>query len=123
MTTAEFIRGIESYFGEYERPGVKAVVAKVVDELDPEIRAALCQELMRTLSTGWKRCPDWADIDKALYSPDIAKARSRLRELRELEKPRLPASPITDAERAEAEAAGIGGNWMAAVLANRRRVQ
>ena len=78
MTTQELIHDLEAYFGPWERPGIKAVVALELSTLEPDVRAALFDELTATMSTGWKRAPDRADVRKALDSAKVRRAKRAL---------------------------------------------
>ena len=74
MTPAEFIAKMEGYYCPYANDQRKAIVFSVVEALHPQVRHALCFELMRTLGTGWNRAPDWADIDKVMRSAPLERA-------------------------------------------------
>ena len=79
MSAVEFIELMEGYYCPYANDQRKAIVFSVVEALDPQVRHALCFELMRTLGTGWNRAPDWADIDKVMKSAGLEKVISDVR--------------------------------------------
>ena len=66
MNANDFIKGIEHYYGPYERPTVKGMVLAKVLPLSDKVRAVLYDTLLETYSTRYGTQPDVAAINDAI---------------------------------------------------------
>ena len=80
MTSEEFFRDIESYYGKYPRPGLRRDMAKYIATLAETELYGLSQYLKQTVSTQFSFVPDieamekarrgiWKDKPEPLYLP------------------------------------------------------
>lgn len=92
MTGIQFLQGIESYYGRYERPAQKATVLQYLNRFtDPDL-AALYEQLILTFSGKFRFAPDVAVIEevKCGMDKDMAWPQQETKRLPESTEPFMP---------------------------------
>ena len=74
MSVEEFMEAIVDYFGAFERPGIRLVVARYVSELEAEVRRSLYAVLLTSMTTQWGRAPDLHDVMQVVDKAEVAAA-------------------------------------------------
>ena len=82
MTSEQFIKAIEDYYGKY-RIGVKKVVKQYLTTIDEEKLSELRRHIILTVSTRYGHIPDVATIEDAInetrdIQPDYGEYRPML---------------------------------------------
>ena len=97
MTSEQFIKAIESYYGKY-RPGVKTVVLQYLSTVAEKELSEIRKELLLTVSTQYGHVPDVATIEQA--RKDLRSSRPALPEYK-------PALIGVDSEAFNPELGGL----------------